>query len=70
MVSRGAAINMKYALGFVEILLFVLLIVVDAERHGGEPLAARRLPDVDSSKVLLVDITRLRDAATKGAGKN
>ena len=70
MVSRGAAIYKKYALGLAEILLFVLLTVVDAKIHSVEPVAARRSSGVGSSKVLLVDITVLRDAATKGAGKN
>lgn len=67
--SRGAAIYMKYALGFLEIVVFLLLIVVDAEIHSGKPVAARKVSGVDSSKVLLVDITVLRDAATRGAGK-
>lgn len=67
MVSRRAARHIKYAFGLAEILLFVLLTVVDAEIHSVEPVAARRSSDVGSSKVLLVDITVLRDAATKGA---
>lgn len=67
MVSRGAAIYIKCALGFLEIVVFLLLTKVDAEIHSGKPVAARKISGVDSSKILLVDITVLRDAATKGA---